>query len=108
EGSAAPTGGIASVTRKILPRGLAFNAMRKLAASTWWPSTITPHHEFASSNAAPTTPGARLVSGDIALKRWVNPRTPASSAVRTVEEAALEWPAATITPAATRFRITSG
>ena len=27
-------------------------------------------------SAAPTTPGSRLVSGDMALKRWVKPVTP--------------------------------
>ena len=57
-----------------------------------------PHALVASSSAAPTTPGSRAVSGDIALKRCVKPRTPASSAARISAYVAAVWPAQTIAP----------
>ena len=82
EGSSEPTIGIASVTRKILPRGLAARATRNAPGCTCTPSTITPHQLSRSSSAAPTAPGSRPCSGDIALYRWVKPHRPASSPAR--------------------------
>ena len=81
-----PATAIASLTRKIRPGGrLAAQAMRMTSGCTWMPSAISPAETSPQDNAMPTSPGARLPSGLIALNRWVTQRAPArtySSPVR--------------------------
>jgi hypothetical protein len=77
-----PTLGIASVTSMNRAIGLHLSASRIVTGSMCRPSTIRPHQLASSSSAAPTAPGSRLVSGDIALNKWVKPARPASSAAR--------------------------
>ena len=80
-----PTGGIASVTSIIFPRG----SRRDRHAQRWRRgrgsrrrSGRTTRPRFSS--AAPTAPGSRLVIGVIALNRWVTPRMPAAKPSRSL------------------------
>ena len=43
---------------------------------------VPPSRGAADASAAPTAPGSRPCSGDIALYRWVKPRMPASRPAR--------------------------
>ena len=72
----APTLGMASVTSMKRSRRLLRMAIRSTTGSTWWPSTMMPHQLSGSSSAAPTAPGSRPVSCDMALNRCVKPRSP--------------------------------
>ena len=69
---------------------------------------MSPHQHSGLCSAAPTTPGSRLVSGDMALKRWVTPRTPAARPRAISSKVALVWPAETTTPAFASRAIDSG
>ena len=77
-----PTLGMASVTSMKRLWGLQRSAMRSTTGSVCSPSTMMPHQLEMSSSAAPTTPGSRPVSCDIALNRCVKPVSPWSRAAR--------------------------
>ena len=68
-----PTHGMASVTSMKRSCGRSLSASFSTTGSTCTPSTMIPHQALWSSSAAPTTPGSRLASGDMALNRWVKP-----------------------------------
>ncbi len=62
-----PTLGMASVTS--ISRSVPFmrSAISSAGPATCTPSAMMPHHTASLSSAAPTMPGARCCSGDIAL-----------------------------------------
>ena len=83
---------------------LARSASFMTSGCTWWPSTMRPHQLASCASAAPTAPGSRVPSGDMALNRCVKPRRPAAKAGCSSSKVALVWPAETMTPASLQLR----
>ncbi len=76
ERASVPTLGMASVTNMKRFDGLQRIARRRTTGEMCWPSTMMPHQLSTLSSAAPTTPGSRPVSCDMALNRCVKPVRP--------------------------------
>ena len=69
---------------------------------------MSPHQLASCASAAPTAPGSREPSGDMALNRCVKPRSPAAKAGCSSSKVALVWPAETMTPASLSSRMNAG